>query len=80
MILIHMLALKKGRTVNKHFLAEKLLGKHNQNGERRITLLVGRLRAKVLRVSKCELPIKTVHSIGYAFSSNIIIESDHYSI
>ena len=76
--LIHMLALKNGRTVNKHFLAEKLLGKHNQNGERRITLLVGRLRAKVLRVSKCELPIKTVHSIGYAFSSNIIIERDHF--
>jgi DNA-binding response OmpR family regulator len=74
--LIHMLALKNGMTVNKHFLAEKLLGNYNQNGERRITLLVGRLRAKVLRVSKCELPIKTVHSIGYALSGNVIIEGD----
>ena len=70
--------LNSGATVNKHYLAEKLFGNYNQNGERRITLLVGRLRAKVLRVSKCELPIKTVHSIGYAFSSNIIIERDHF--
>jgi DNA-binding response OmpR family regulator len=78
--LIHMLALKNGSTLNKHYLAEKLLGKYNQNGNSRINLLIGRLRKKILRVSKFELPIKTVHSIGYALSSNVIIEGDHYSI
>jgi DNA-binding response OmpR family regulator len=76
--LIHMLALKNGRTVNKQYLAEKLLRQYNQNGERRIASLIVRLRIKVLRVSKCEIPIKTVHSIGYAFSSTVIIEGDHF--
>jgi DNA-binding response OmpR family regulator len=75
--LLHMLALKNGSTLNKHYLAEKLLGKQNQNGNSRINLLIGRLRKKILRVSKFELPIKTVHSIGYALSGNVIIESDH---
>jgi DNA-binding response OmpR family regulator len=74
--LVHMLALKNGRTVNKHFLAEKLLGQYDQNGGRRITSLIGRLRIKVLIESKCELPIKTVHSIGYALSGTVIIEGD----
>ena len=78
--LLHMLALKNGSTLNKHYLAEKILGKYNQNGNSRINLLIGRLRKKILRVSKFEIPIKTVHSIGYALSSNVIIEGDHYSI
>jgi DNA-binding response OmpR family regulator len=53
--LIHLLVLNSGATVNKHYLAEKLFGNYNQNGERRITLLVGRLRAKVLRVRHPDL-------------------------
>ena len=72
--LLNILALKRGETVNKHFLAEKLLGRYNQNGSRRMTLLVGRLRKKVMEALDCELPITTVHSIGYACVSAILIE------
>jgi DNA-binding response OmpR family regulator len=74
--LIHLLVLNSGATVNKHYLAEKLLGKYNQNGSRRMHLLIGRLRKKILSVSIFELPIKTVHSIGYALSGNVVFESD----
>jgi DNA-binding response OmpR family regulator len=76
--LIHMLASKNGETINKHYIAEKILGKYNQNGSRRMNLMMGRLRKKVLRVSKFELPIKTVHSIGYAVSGIVIIEGNHF--
>ena len=76
--LIHMLASKNGETINKHYIAEKILGKYNQNGSRRMNLMMGRLRKKVLRVSKFELPIKTVHSIGYALSGIVIIEGNHF--
>lgn len=72
--LLNMLASKPGETVNKYILAEKLLGKYNQNGSRRITLLVGRLRKKVLETLDIELPITTVHSIGYACVAPIEIE------
>ena len=73
-----MLASKNGETINKHYIAEKILGKYNQNGSRRMNLMMGRLRKKVLRVSKFELPIKTVHSIGYALSGIVIIEGNHF--
>jgi len=72
--LIYLLCLKQGEIVNKHFLAEKLLGKFNQNGSRRMNLLVGRLRNKCLTHLGMELPIKTVHAIGYSFISPIVIE------
>ena len=76
--LMHLLAIKNGETVNAHYLAEKLWGKYNQNGSRRMNLKIGRLRKKVLKVSKFELPIKTVHSIGYALSAIVIIEDNHF--
>ena len=72
--LIYLLCLKQGEIVNKHFLAETLLGKFNQNGSRRMNLLVGRLRNKCLTHLGMELPIKTVHAIGYSFISPIVIE------
>jgi DNA-binding response OmpR family regulator len=70
--LIELLIYQSGETINKHFLAEKILGKFNQNGSRRMDLLVGRLRNKVLDTLQIELPVKTVHSIGYVFASKII--------
>jgi DNA-binding response OmpR family regulator len=64
--LLNILALKPGETINKHLLAEQLLGEYGQNGSRRMTLLMARLRKKVIDNLGCELPITTVHSIGYA--------------
>jgi two-component system response regulator PhoP len=72
--LIEFLIYQPGETVNKHFLAEKILGKFNQNGSRRMDLLVGRLRNKALEELQVELPIKTVHSIGYVFTSKIMVD------
>jgi DNA-binding response OmpR family regulator len=72
--LIQMLASRPSETINKHFIAEKILGKFNQNGSRRMDLLVGRLRNKALYNLQAELPIKTVHSIGYALACNITIK------
>ena len=72
--LLNILALKPGETINKHFLAEKLLGEYNQNGGRKMTLLVARLRKKVIDNLGCALPITTVHSIGYACVSAMKIE------
>jgi DNA-binding response OmpR family regulator len=72
--LIYLLCLKQGDIVNKHFLAETLLGKLNQNGSLRMNLLVGRLRNKCLTHLGMELPIKTVHAIGYSFISPMCIE------
>ena len=72
--LIEFLIYQPGETVNKHFLAEKILGKFNQNGSRRMDLLVGRLRNKALEELQVELPIKTVHSIGYVFASKIMMD------
>ncbi len=72
--LLNILALNPGETVNKHLLAEKLLGEYTQNGSRKMTLLVARLRKKVIESLGYELPITTVHSIGYACVSAMKIE------
>ena len=72
--LIEMLASRPSETINKHFIAKKILGQFNQNGSRRMDLLVGRLRNKALHNLQAELPIKTVHSIGYALACNITIK------
>jgi len=72
--LLNILALNPGETVNKHLLAEKLLGEYTQNGSRKMTLLVARLRKKVIENLGYELPITTVHSIGYACVSAMKIE------
>ena len=64
----------KGDTVDKNLLAETVIGKRNSNRSEKINLLLTRLRKKANDACIPPLPIKTAHTIGYAFTSTAIIE------
>lgn len=59
--------------INKHCFSEKIFGEFNQHGCRKLDLILGRLRKKSLAMLNRELPIKTVHAIGYALTNKLFI-------
>lgn len=65
--LLKMLFATPGATVDRRTLMRSLQAGADDFDTRRLEALVSRLRHKILQHSPLELPVKTVHGIGYAF-------------
>ena len=68
-----LLADTPGTPVNRETLLAKLYLRHDEYTSRSLDALVRRLRGKIVETSRCDSPIKTAHSVGYCFSSPLII-------
>jgi DNA-binding response OmpR family regulator len=71
--LLHILISANGQTVNKSRIVSEIIGKHTYNGNERLDLLIARLRKKTLEITNDVLPIKTAHSVGYAFTAPVTV-------
>lgn len=67
--LIHRLVMAQGQAVPKKELADAIFGPRVSNGSERINVLLARLRKKAAQSLTQELPIKTAHQVGYAFTA-----------
>lgn len=67
--LMHHLCTAQGQTVPKKDLAHALFGQRVPNSIERTNVLLARLRRKAIEELGEELPIKTAHQIGYAFTA-----------
>lgn len=67
--LLHILISAHGETVTKSEIVNQIIGKHVYNGNERLDLMLARLRKKALTIIEEDLPIKTAHSVGYAFTA-----------
>lgn len=67
--LVHRLVMAQGQTVPKKELADAIFGPRVINGSERINVLLARLRKKAAQSLTQELPIKTAHQVGYAFTA-----------
>jgi DNA-binding response OmpR family regulator len=61
------------QVINKNCFSKKIFGEFNQHGCRKLDLILGRLRKKSLTMLNRELPIKTVHAVGYALTNKLLI-------
>lgn len=67
--LLHRLIVVQGQAVPKKVLADEIFGTRIVNSAERINVLLARLRKKAAETFGEELPIKTAHQIGYAFTA-----------
>lgn len=72
--LLHLLISAQGQTVTKLDVVDQIIGKRCYNGNERLDVLLARLRKKTKTAMNVDLPIKTAHSLGYAFTAPAIIE------
>lgn len=71
LLVMQCLAHQPGRAVSREALVEAL-GKNSQAYDyRRMEVLIRRLRNKVREVSGMELPLETVHRLGYALVASV---------
>lgn len=71
--LLHILISAQGQTITKTYIIDQILGKHIYNGNERLDLLITRLRKKTQRITNEILPIKTAHTVGYAFTALVTV-------
>ncbi len=67
--LVHGLIKVQGQAVPKKTLIDDIFGGRITNGSERINVLLARLRKKAADQLTDDLPIKTAHQIGYAFTA-----------
>ncbi len=67
--LLHRLIVVQGQAVPKKALADEIFGARIVNSAERINVLLARLRKKAAKTLGEELPIRTAHQIGYAFTA-----------
>ena len=72
--LLQLLISNPGQTVNKHDLAEQIIGKRMPNRNERLDVMVARLRKKAKTALNEELPVKTAYQLGYAFTAPALIQ------
>ena len=72
--LLHILISAHGEIVSKLDIVNQVIGKNIYNGNERLDLVLTRLRKKTQSITNEILPIKTAHSIGYAFTVLAIVE------
>lgn len=68
---LHHLIRVQGQAVPKRQLADEIFGARILNSGERLNVLIARLRKKGLETLNQELPIKTVHQLGYAFTAPV---------
>jgi DNA-binding response OmpR family regulator len=71
--LLEQLFLNPGEPVLKNHLAEKVIGKNIYNANEKLNKLIAELRKKILVNLNLQLPVKTIHTVGYAFDSEAVI-------
>lgn len=71
--LIQALAAYNGDAVSRHQLAEKLYPRDDIYTSRALDALIRRLRIKLGRC-ECDMPLRTVHGIGYAFVAPLLMK------
>ena len=68
------LAESQGKPVSRPQMIAALGHNVDYYDSRRLDTMVSRLRTKVHRVCACDLPVRSIHSIGYAFVAPIVVE------
>lgn len=68
-VLLHTLIKVQGQAVPKKDLIDELFGNRVLNGGERLNVLLARLRKKAGDTFAQDLPIKTAHLVGYAFTA-----------
>lgn len=71
---LQQLFVAEGQPVAKRKLAETIFGTRPINSGERLTVLVARLRKKCLAATGEDLPLKTAHMIGYAFTATTSLD------
>lgn len=67
------LFLSPNEIVCKTKLAELVIGKNIYNSDHKLNKVIAELRKKVLVNLNLQLPVKTIHTVGYAFDSEAVI-------
>lgn len=67
--LLHRLICVQGQAVPKKELADNIFGVRILNSNERLNVLIARLRKKGLATLQQDIPIKTLHHLGYAFTA-----------
>lgn len=62
-----------GNPVSREDILAAMGGEGMRPGDRRIDMLIGRLRRKVQDAGGSALPIQTVHGIGYVFNAPLLV-------
>ena len=63
-----------GETVSRKEIADKIIGVRIYNSSERLDVMLARLRKKGEAALGLQLPIKTVHQTGYAFTALAVLE------
>lgn len=71
--LLTQLFLSPNEIVCKTKLAELVIGKNIYNSDYKLNKVIAELRKKVLVNLNLQLPVKTIHTVGYAFDSEAVI-------
>lgn len=67
--LLQILIAASGQTISKRDIADKIIGQRITNSGERLDVLLSRLRKKSSALLNEDLPIKTAHLHGYAFTA-----------
>lgn len=73
MELLMQLASVKGEVINKYNLGSALGYLEDEHGKRALESAVLRLRRKLAQAGCVNVPIKTVHGVGYTFSCQLVV-------
>jgi len=68
---LELLAVKPGLAVPKRTILNRLYQRDDYHSSRSLDSLVRRLRAKISSRIGIDLPVRTVHSVGYCFAGDI---------
>ncbi len=72
--LMDLLAAQPGTAVQKRAILARLYQRDDYSSSRSLDTLVRRLRAKTFNQLGVELPLRTVHAVGYCFAAEISVE------
>lgn len=72
--LMALLAAQPGAAVQKRAILARLYQRDDYSSSRSLDTLVRRLRAKIFSQLGVELPLRTVHAVGYCFAADISVE------
>lgn len=71
LMFLELLAAKPGMPVQKKTILLKLYQRDDFHSSRSLDSLVRRLRAKIVEHTGIDIPVKTVHAVGYCFAGDI---------
>jgi DNA-binding response OmpR family regulator len=69
--LLHHLVEVQGQVIPKKTLADELFGTRTASGGERLVVMIARLRKKATESLGVDLPLRTAHHMGYAFTAPV---------